>query len=234
VRPAKLHRVRMMKVRPAERDVERLKPHLKLVFAKDAALRWQSAAELDSASVEFRDKIARAIVSLLIGSIATSHRVRPSDRNEIENLRSRERKATRLIAQACQLYGQNEPRELGRALFGSIYRELETERAAAQLGRLQCGRPKYRAFAKFVRLVGEAYESASNKSAIVKVDSARADSEQYSGPFSKLLEEGRADAAVIWKRAGFNTSLDGPLGRNARLEFARKEMLTKHAEARSS
>jgi hypothetical protein len=217
---------RLMKVQPAELDLERLKPYLKQIFAEDAALRWQSAAELNSASVEFRDKVSFAIICLLTGSIAASHRARPADRNKIKKLLSLERKAVRLIGTAYRLYGTGEesvPPELERALIASKRRKAKQENAAAQLKQLRQGRAKYRAFAKFICLVGEAYETASNEAAIVKFNNAA--DERCSGPFGELLEAAQADADKIWKMAGFKVSLDGPHGRNARLDYARKVMM---------
>jgi hypothetical protein len=223
-----------MQVWPAKRDLERLKPHLKISSFKDAATRWQSTAELGSASVEFCDKVSFAIIRLLIGSIAASHPVRPADRNEIERSLRRQRKVVRLIAKACQQYGiqlGSAPRELEQTLFVSIWREARLEDAAANLKQLQQGRPKYRAFEKFVCLVGDAYETASGEPAIVKFNNTR--DERCSGPFGELLEATRADADKIWKMAGFKGSLDGPHDKNARLDYARKVMMgvrrTSHA-----
>jgi len=224
----------MLKVRPAGRDLEQLKQRLKTFPLEDAAARWQSAAKLGSASVEFNDEVYRAIIHLLFGSIAARHRVRPHDRREIKNSLSREREATRLIAEACRLYGRGSaPRELERVLLQWIEREVEVEFAAAQIGKMPRGRGPYRAFTKFVRLVGGAYETASKKLAIVKINNARSADERYSGPFGELLEAVYADATAIWKKAGFKTSLDGPNDKNARLEFARKEMLKTRAKRRS-
>jgi hypothetical protein len=104
VRPAKSRVSRLMKVGPAQRDVERLKPHLGLLFSEQAVLRWQSAADLHAANASFRTEIGQAIVRLVIGSIGTSHLVRPRDRAEIEKSLHCQRKVTRLIAVACRLY----------------------------------------------------------------------------------------------------------------------------------
>ena len=103
MRPAKSRGSRLMKVGPAQRDVERLKPHLGLLSER-AVLRWQSAADLNAANASFRTEIGQAIVRLVIGSIATSHLVRPRERAEIEKSLQRQRKVTRLIAAACRLY----------------------------------------------------------------------------------------------------------------------------------
>jgi hypothetical protein len=220
----------MMKVPPAERDIEQLKPHLKLLFDEAASSRWQSAAVLNSTDTQFRDGIGQAITHLLIGSLAASHRVRPADRKEIKILADRERDATRLIAEACRLYGGEVPNHLETALLLSTHRELAMERNAAQIAKLRPGRPRYRAFARFVRLAALAYERATNKSAIVKVDNARAAGDRCSGPFGELLEAAFADAAAIYKRAGFRTGLDSPRDKDARLDYARKTMQTTHAK----
>jgi hypothetical protein len=214
-----------MKVQQAELDLERLKPHLKASVFKNAARRWHSAAKLSSVSGEFRDKVRLAIIHLLIGTIAATHPVRHADKSEIEKSLRRARKVRRQIASACRLFGSrlgSAPRELERALLVSIWREATLGEAAVQLKQLRQGRRKYQAFDKFVSLAGDAYETASGKSAIVKIDYAHAVDEQYSGPFAELLETARADADTVWKIAGFRTSLDGPRDRNARLEYARK------------
>jgi hypothetical protein len=235
VSQAKSRGSQLMKVPPAEPELVRLRPHLKLSFFNKAAPRWQSAAKLDSASVEFRDKVSLAIIRLPIGSIAASHLVRPHDREEIERSLRRECKATRLIAEACRLYGsrrESAPRELERALWVSIYHKAKLDDAADQLKQLRRGRAPYQAFEKFVCLVGEAYETASGKSAIVKMNNARA--ERCSGPFGELLEAVRADAAVILERAGLKTTLSGSRDRNTRLDYARKVMQTRRPGRRSS
>jgi hypothetical protein len=216
---------RLIKVPPAERDFERLKPHLKPSIFEDAAPRWQSAAKLDSTSVEFQDNVYRAIIYLLFRSIAALHTIRPDDRKHIGKLLRRERSATQLIAEACRLYGSGwgaAPREMEWALFVSIYRQATLENAAAQLKKMPLGRPRYRAFETFARQVAEAYKSASNRYSIVKIDYARSVAERCSGPFAELLETAYKDAVVIWNRAGFETAIDGPRDRNARLEYARK------------
>lgn len=228
VTQAKLRGSRLMKVQPAELDLAQLKPHLKASVLKDAVPRWQSAAKLYSASVEFCDKVSFAIIHLLIGSIAASHLVRLDDRKVIEKSLSREREAVRRLASVCKLYGTrwgSAPRETERALFVSIWHQVRLETAAAKLKRLRQGRPKYRAFENFVCLVGEAYESASSEPAEVKIDYARPVDERCSGPFAELLEAARFDAEKIWKMAGFKASPDGPHDRNGRLEYARKVMM---------
>jgi len=228
LRPAKSRGSRLMKVGPTQRDIERLKPHLGLLLSERAVLHWQSAADLNAANASFRMEIGQAIVRLVIGSIATSHLVRPRERAEIEKSLRRQRKVTRLIAAACRLYGSRRgsaPRELEGVRFWSIAKEAKLEVAAAQIEKLRRGRSPYTAYAKFIRLVGEAYETASNKSAIVKLDNAGSADERCSGPFGDLLEAARGDAAEIHKRAGFATVLDGPRDRNARLDYARKEMI---------
>jgi len=233
VRPAKSRGSRLMKVGSAERDVERLKPHLGLLFSEQAVLRWQTAADLNAANADFRTEIGQAIVRLVIGSIATSHLVRPRERAEIE----KQRKATRGIEAACRQYG---PRwgsalpELEKVLSWSTAEQAALDVAAAQIEKLRRGRTPYGAYAKFVRFVGEAYETASNKSAIVKFDNARSADERCSGPFGDLLEAARGDAAEIHKRAGFATGLDGPRDRNARLDYARKEMIQARRARRRS
>ena len=226
-----------MKVRPAQQDLERLRPYLTLSALADAPGRWQLAAKLKTASVEFRDKIFFAIIILLIGSIAESHLVRLHDRRQIENSLRRDRKVTRLIAEACRQYGTqwgSAPNELERALFGSIRRQADLEIAEVQVKDLRQGRPKHKAFDKYTCAVGEAYETSSRELAIVKFNHAHEGTERYSGPFAELLETVRADAAAIWKMAGFKASLSGPRDKNARLEYARKVMQTRHATPRAS
>jgi hypothetical protein len=221
-----MHGSRLIRVQQAELDLERLKPYLKPTVFNDAAGRWQSAAELDSASDEFRAKVSFAIIRLLTGSIAASHPARPADRNKIEKLLDRERKVARLIGTACRLYetrGESVPPELERALIASKRRKAKWENAGAQLVQLRQGRPKYQSFEKFVRLVGDAYELASGKSAIVKFNNAR--DERCSGPFAGLLEAARADVDKIWKLVGFKATLDGPHDKNGRFEYARKVMM---------
>lgn len=230
--PAKLGGGRMLKVRPAEQDLERLKPHLGLLFPEQTTSRWESAANLNPANGSFRNQIGQAIVQLLVGCIAENHLAGRHDRREVKNLFRRERKARRLILRACQLYGsewRTAPRELENVLLRWIAREVEMERVAGQIGKMRRGPTPYGAFAKFVRLVGKAYESATNKSAIVKINYGREADERCSGPFGALLEAARTDAAAIWEKAGFGTSLNGPRDRNARLEYARKVMLESRA-----
>ena len=86
----------------------------------------------------------------------------------------------------------------------------------AQFKPLRRGRSRYRAYARFVRSIAQAYVAATNESAIVKVNSGK--------PFSELLEAAFDDAKAIWKAAGFSEPIDGPHDRNARLDYARKEM----------
>jgi hypothetical protein len=225
---AKLRGSRLMKVQPAERDLEQLKPHLKASLFKDAVPRWQSAANLYFASVEFCDKVFFAIILLLIGSIAANHRVRFHDKSEIKKSLRCEHKAVRRLASACRLYGTGwgcAPREQERALFVSICRVAALENAMDQLKKLREGRPKYQAFEKLVCLVKEAYETASGEPAEVKIDYARPVDGRCSGPFAELLEAARTDADKIWKMAGFKTILDGPHDRNARLKYANKVMM---------
>jgi hypothetical protein len=230
MRPAKLRGGRMIKVSLADRDLKQLIPHLHAFDFEDAAARWQCAAELPSAGIEFRNKIFEAIVSLLIGSIAASHRVCPHDRSKIANSLRRACKETQLVAEAYLLHGRNAPRELERALLMSIDRQLQAEAALGKIGQLQDGRQKYRALAKFVPLVGEAYKEACGKPPIVKLNT-RSVGGPYSGPFAELLEAVRADAAAIWKSAGFKIDLlNGPRGRNTRLEYARKTMHASRAK----
>jgi hypothetical protein len=239
MRSAKSSGSRSLKVQPAQRDLERLKPFLlepSLFKVKDALSRWQSAAELGSASNEFRDKIYEAIVHLLIGSIAANRRVHPHDRREIENRLRREREARRLIARACELYGSqpgSARRELESVHSRWIAREAELKHDAQQIAELRRGRAPYGAFAKFVRLVGEAYESTTNQPAIVKINYGRANDKRCSGPFGALLEAARADASAIWEKASFGTSLNGPRDPIARLEYARKVMIESRANHRS-
>src|SRR5262249_27437214 len=156
-----------------------------------AVLRWQSAADLNAANASFRAEIGQSIVCLVIGSIATSHLVRPRDRAEIEKSLQRQCKVTQLIGEACQLYGsrwRSAPRELESVLLWSMIEQAALEVAAAKIEKFRRGRSPYKAYAKFVRLVGEAYEAASNRSAIVKFDNARSADERCSGPFGDLLE----------------------------------------------
>jgi hypothetical protein len=237
MRPAKSRGPRLTRVGPAQRDFERVKPHVGLLFSEQAVSRWQSAADLNAANTSFRTEIAHAILRLVFGSIATDHVVRPRDRAEIEKLLRRQRKVTQLIATACRLYGSrwgSAPRELEKVLFVSIAQQAALEVVAVQIDKFRRGRPGYWAYAKFVRLVGEAYETASNEPAIVKVNNARSADERFSGPFADLLETAREDAAEIWKRASLATRLDGPRGRDARLDYARKEMIkAKRARHRS-
>jgi hypothetical protein len=237
VTQAKLRGRRLMKVQPAELDLERLKPHLKASVFEDAARRWQSAAKLNSASDEFREKISLAIIHLLIGSIAANHPVRLHDKSEIKRSLGREHKAVRRLASACRLYGTGwgcAPREQERALFVSICRVAALDNAMDQLKKLREGRAKYQAFEKFVCLVKKAYESASDDPPVVKIDYARGVDEQCSGPFAELLEVVRGDADKIWKMASFKINLNGPHDRNARLEYARKVAITlRRAERRS-
>ena len=218
----------MMKVRPAEKDLEQLKLHLKLDF-ENAEPRWQCAAELPSVSIEFRDKIFAAVVCFLIRSIAANHIVGPEDRRKSENRLRVARKATRLIAKACRLFERNPPRELERTLMMMIGRELQAKATMEKIGQLRAGRPAYRAYEKFVQLLGEAYEEASGKPAIVKFNNARSGDERCSGPFAELLEAVHVDAAAIWKSAGFDPKLlNGSPHKGARLEYARKEMRGAH------
>jgi hypothetical protein len=226
---------RLLKVQLAQRDLERLKPLFKPSVFKDALSRWQSAAELDSASTEFLDKMFQGIVHLLIGSIAANHRVHPHDRKEIKNLVRREREAGELITRACRLYGSepgSAPPELESVRLQWIAREAGMKHAEEQIRELRPGRTPYGAFAKFVHLVGEAYESATNKSAIVKINYGRKVDERCSDPFGALLEAARADASAIWEKAGFGTSLNGPRDPIARLEYARKVMIESRANHR--
>ena len=225
----------MLKVRPAELDLKRLKPHLGLLFSEQTASGWESAANLNPPNGSFRNQISQAIVHLLVGSIVANHLAGPHDRRKVKNLLRRQRKARRLIQRACQLYGSEwgtAPRELQNVLLKWIAREVEMERAAEQIGEMRRGRTSYGAFTKFVCLVGEAYGSAANKSAIVKINYGREADERCSGPFGALLEAAQADAAAIWEKAGFGTSLNGPRDRNARLEYARKVMLESRASHR--
>jgi len=99
----------------------------------------------------------------------------------------------------------------------------------AQIKPLRRGRSRYRAYAKFVRSIAEAYGTATNESAVVKVNSG-----ECSGPFSELLEAAFADAEAIWKATGFSEPIDGPHDRNARLDYARKEMQTARKDMRAS
>jgi hypothetical protein len=228
MKQAKLRGSRLIKVQPAKLDLERLKPHLKPLFGEGAAARWQSSAKLNSANDEFRDKVSFATVILLTGSVGASHRAHPSDRNEIKEPLRRQRKVVRLIERACRLYEtgvESIPPGLERVLIALKERKAKCENAAAQLKQLRQGRAKYHAFEKCVRLVGEAYETATGKAAMVNIDYARAVDKRCSGPFGELLEEVCADAAAIWKMAKFTTILSCPCVKNARLDYARKIMM---------
>src|SRR5262249_17963612 len=98
----------------------------------------------------------------------------------------------------------------------------------AQFKQLRRGRSRYRGYAKFVRSMAEAYETATNRSAVVKVNNG-----ECNGPDSKLLEAAFADAETIWKATGFSKPIDGP-PRNARLDYARKEVQAARKGMRAS
>jgi integrase len=115
-------------------------------------------------------------------------------------------------------------------LFGSLAKKLlacppnirpsDWNAFRAQFKPLTRGRSKYRAYAKFVSLIAEAYETQTKK--------------DNGGPFSELLEAAFDDANAVWKAAGFSKLIDGPHDRNARLDYARKVMQAARKDMRAS
>ena len=224
----------MMKVEPANRDLGSLKPHFKLVFRNEAYSHWEAAAGLDKPDRKFRDGVAYAVIRFLTGSIAARHRAVPADRKALERQLRRDRKARRLLARGCRLYGENVPPYLEAAIKKAIDRELDVERAIAQLGAFKTGRQPYREFGRFIRSLGIHYRRATNKAPVVKFNNARGAGERCSGNFAELIEATFAVAKLTWTQSGIKAPLFAPNSKDQRLDYARKELQPKRAKRRSA
>jgi hypothetical protein len=224
----------MMKVEPAKRDLELLKPHFRLVRTNEAYSRWEAAAGLNQPDGKFRDEVAYAVIRFLTGSIAAAHRAMPADRKALEHRLKRDRRAKYLIAQCCRLYGENVPSYLEAVLKEAIDREVAVEHAITQLGVFKRGKQPYREFGKLVRSLGVHYRSATNKAPIVKFNNARGAGERCSGHFAELIEAAFAVAKLAWTRSGIKAPLFSPTSKDQRLDYARKELQPKRAKRRSA
>ena len=213
----------MMKTEPANRDVERLKPHLKMAFESSRVRRREAVIKLINPDPEFQEGTSKALFYFLIASIAAAHRGTPADRAMTARGVNRRRAATRKIAAACRLWEQDDPPDdLFRALLISIWHEIVAERDLAKIKTLNRGRPPYRAFNKFIRTLAQQYKRATGQSAIIKLNNSR--DQRYSGPFADLLEEIYSQANEIWKSSGFEMRLATPTSKEAQLDYARKAL----------
>ena len=209
-----------MKVLLADREVQRLKPYLKMVFERSSVKQREAVAKIKKPDPTFQEATSEAIFHFLFGSIAAAHRVTPADRKSMMLKVKLRRAATRKIAAACRLWkSDNLPDDLWRAYLISIWHENLAEQSA-RIEKLKVGRPPYRAFDKLVRTLAEHYERATGQDAIVKFDTAR--EPRCYGDFADLIEETYGQAIKVLKASGIRNRLANPADKAARLDHARK------------
>jgi hypothetical protein len=212
----------MMKVEPAEADLERLRPHLKQVFDDATRLRWENAAGLGNRNPEFQDGIAKAIIRFLTGNIAARYPVKPTDRNSLKRDLQRTYKVIILLQKACRLYGKSVPPYLEKTLLRAKEHEAFIEQTIEPIRLLKRGKRRYSAFSKFVCAIASQYHFASGNHAVVAYKEWT--SNQYSGPVADLIEAVFKTASTIWEKSGLGLTLAAPVTKNSRLEYARKEL----------
>jgi len=216
----------MIKLSPAEREAERLKPHLGMFFQESGIARLKAAAKMDKDDPAFREGTSYSLVRFLVASIAALHRVTLADQKLTQTDVKRRRAVTRKIAAICRLWEKKEelPDYLWRAFLISIWHEASAERALAKITGRKRGRPQFWAFGRLIEMLADNYRRATSRPAIVKFNNAPTkQKERYSGPFSELIEEAYSQVLAAWEASGFKVAqLPAPSNRDARLDYARK------------
>jgi hypothetical protein len=218
--------VRKIVVERSEQTLEQLKPHFWMVRDDYRIKQREIAANLQRPDLDFKEGTSKALLDFLIASVAAGNRVAPDDRNEVKKKLKQARAVRCNIQTSCQLwkYDDSLHDNLRKGLKISSRYVTFLEDAVAAVGKLPRGAKRFGPFKKFVRALAKRYDSATDHPAIVKFNNSRGPNRRCSGTFADLLEKTYAQASEIWKVSGLNFRLAAPTTREARLDYARKEV----------
>jgi hypothetical protein len=220
-------------VKRCNRDVERLKPSLDLVFESASMIQRKLAAKISKPDPRFREEISKNIILFLFAGIAAANRVAPADRVQIKKMLRSRQAARRAIEAACSAWQRCGPLhdDFNKALETSKQHEKFAASALNDLKKLKRGARPYRAFNNFVRALAQQYALATGKEARVQLNNARGYDDRCSGAFAEFLEECFDQSKKIWSAAGFKSHLPAPIHKGGRLEYARKALQPKRVAA---
>ena len=217
-------------VKRCNRDVERLKPSLDLVFEDCSLRRRELAAKISKPDPRFREETSKIIILFLFAGIAAANRVTPADRVQIKIMLRSRQAARRAIEAGCLAWKRYDllHDDLAKALETSKRYEEFAASAVDELKRLKRGARPYSAFDNFIRALAQQYTLATGEEARVQFNYALEDDDR---PFAVLLEECFDQSKKIWSAAGFKSRLPASNEKGGRLEYARKALQPKRATA---
>ena len=220
-------------VKRCNRDVERLKPSLDLVFEDCSLRRRELAAKISKPDPRFREETSKIIILFLFAGIAAANRVTRADRVQIKKMLRGRQAARRAIEAGCFAWRRYDllHDDLAKALETSKRYEEFAASAVDELKKLKRGARPYSAFDNFIRALAQQYTLATGEEARVQSNNALEYNDRCSGAFAEFLEECFDQSKKIWSAAGFKSHLPAPIPKGGRLEYARKALQPKRVAA---
>ena len=210
----------------SNRDVDKLKPHLKMRFQESNLARRETVAKIKEPDPIFRKETSNTIFHFLFAGIAATNPATPADRIKTPKMLKKCQAAIPSMEAVCLTWEGYSPLhdDLCKALV--VLKRLENIAALslAELKEFKRGAKPYHAFEKFVVGLAQHYESATGQEAVVNLNNGRGYDERCSGSFADLIEECFDQSKEIWTISGFEKLLPAPATRGGRLEYARKAL----------